>query len=248
MKGFRDFITRGNLIGLAIAVVIGTAFTAVVTALVADLITPLIAAIGGKPNFAGCLSPSTTARSCTARSSTRVLSFLIIAAVVYFLIVAPMAKLTARLAKAAEVDHEGLPGVPEHHPDRGLAVHVLHRPTRPVNRPPTSARHRAAPASTTPAYSSSQAILAGPEKQKVWTRAGAWPSRVQTILTGADLTGPCSFSLAPLPCRKLWRCWEPDNWLVTASTLVAWRPMRLRAAASPADQEHVAARARGRDR
>src|SRR5258708_5657551 len=52
VKGFRDFISRGNIIELAIAVAIGTAFTAVVTAIVADLITPLIAAIGGQPNFA----------------------------------------------------------------------------------------------------------------------------------------------------------------------------------------------------
>ena len=51
MKGFRAFINRGNLISLAIAIVIGTAFTAMVTALVADIITPLIAAIAGKPNF-----------------------------------------------------------------------------------------------------------------------------------------------------------------------------------------------------
>ena len=52
MKQFKEFLLRGNLIDLAIAVVIGTAFAAVVKALVADLVTPLIAAIGGKPNFA----------------------------------------------------------------------------------------------------------------------------------------------------------------------------------------------------
>src|SRR6201999_941088 len=51
VKGFRNFISRGNLIELAVAVVIGTAFTALVTATVNDLITPLIAAIGGQPDF-----------------------------------------------------------------------------------------------------------------------------------------------------------------------------------------------------
>ena len=51
MKGFRAFLMRGNLIDLAVAVVIGVAFNAVVQALVADIITPLIAAIGGQPNF-----------------------------------------------------------------------------------------------------------------------------------------------------------------------------------------------------
>ena len=52
MKQFREFLLRGNLIDLAIAIVVGTAFAAVVKALVADLVTPLIAAIGGKANFA----------------------------------------------------------------------------------------------------------------------------------------------------------------------------------------------------
>ena len=51
MSGLRKFLLRGNLIDLAVAVVIGTAFTAIVTALAKDLITPLIAAVGGKPNF-----------------------------------------------------------------------------------------------------------------------------------------------------------------------------------------------------
>ena len=51
LKDFRQFILRGNLVDLAVAVVIGTAFSAVVAALVADLVTPLIAAIGGKPDF-----------------------------------------------------------------------------------------------------------------------------------------------------------------------------------------------------
>ena len=51
MKGFKQFLMRGSLIDLAVAVVIGVAFTAVVTALVKDLITPLIAAVGGKPDF-----------------------------------------------------------------------------------------------------------------------------------------------------------------------------------------------------
>ena len=53
MKGFRDFILRGNVVDLAIAVVIGAAFGAIVTAFVKDLVTPLIAAIGGQPDFSG---------------------------------------------------------------------------------------------------------------------------------------------------------------------------------------------------
>jgi large conductance mechanosensitive channel len=90
---------RGNLIDLAVAVVIGTAFTAIVTAIVKDLITPLIAAIGGKPNF-GSLS-------FTIHHSTflygdfvnALVSFVIIAAVVYYLIVAPMASVATRMTR-----------------------------------------------------------------------------------------------------------------------------------------------------
>ena len=71
-KEFRDFILRGNLVELAVAVVIGTAFAAVVTALVADIVTPLIAAVGGKPDFAALsASRSTAACSATGTSSTR---------------------------------------------------------------------------------------------------------------------------------------------------------------------------------
>ncbi len=61
MSGFRKFLMRGNLVDLAVAVVVGTAFAAVVTALVKDLITPLIAAVGGKPNFENLYFMSTAA-------------------------------------------------------------------------------------------------------------------------------------------------------------------------------------------
>ena len=99
MKGFRDFITRGNLIDLAVAVVIGTAFTAVVTAIVTDLITPLIAAIGGQPNFSGLTFEVHRSTFYYGRFINALLTFLIIAAVVYFLIVLPVTKVTARFTK-----------------------------------------------------------------------------------------------------------------------------------------------------
>jgi large conductance mechanosensitive channel len=110
VKGFRNFISRGNLIELAVAVVIGTAFTAVVTAIVTDLITPLIAAVGGqhdafsKLTFTVHGSPFMYGAFINA-----LLSFLIIAAVVYFLIVAPMAKITARFNREAEVTTRDCP-------------------------------------------------------------------------------------------------------------------------------------------
>jgi len=96
IKGFREFIARGNIIDLAVAVVIGTAFTTLVTATVADFITPLIAAIAGKQEF--------SALTFTVHHSTfnygswinALLSFLIVAAVVYYLIVLPMTTYNTR--------------------------------------------------------------------------------------------------------------------------------------------------------
>jgi large conductance mechanosensitive channel len=107
VKGFRDFITRGNMIELAIAVVIGTAFTAVVTAVVADLITPLIAAIGGKPDFATLSFTVNKSHFLYGSFLNSLISFAIIAAVVYYLIVSPAARmtdLTTRNKEATERD------------------------------------------------------------------------------------------------------------------------------------------------
>jgi len=109
VKGFRDFITRGNLIDLAVAVVIGLAFTAVVTAFVADLITPLIAAIGGKPDFSSLTFRINHSTFKYGLFFNALISFLIIAAVVYFLIVAPMARITARFARKVEATTRDCP-------------------------------------------------------------------------------------------------------------------------------------------
>jgi large conductance mechanosensitive channel len=109
VKGFRGFISRGNLIDLAVAVVIGTAFTAVVTAIVADLITPLIAAIGGQPNFANLTFTVHRSTFKYGALLNALIAFLIIAAVVYYLIVAPMARITARFQRQAEVTTRDCP-------------------------------------------------------------------------------------------------------------------------------------------
>jgi large conductance mechanosensitive channel len=93
MKGFRAFLMRGNLIDLAVAVVIGVAFNAVVQALISDIITPLIAAIAGKPNFGALAFTINHSRFTYGLFINALLSFVIIAAVVYFLIVAPVAKM-----------------------------------------------------------------------------------------------------------------------------------------------------------
>ena len=109
LKGFRDFITRGNLVDLAVAVVIGTAFTAVVTALVNDIIGPLIAAIGGKPNFAALTFTVNHSHFLYGLFINAIITFLIIAAVIYFLVVLPVARVTARFAKAVAITTRDCP-------------------------------------------------------------------------------------------------------------------------------------------
>lgn len=94
MKGFRAFLARGSLIELATAVVVGSAFTALVSALVADLITPLIAAIGRKPNFSNLYFTLNHSKFLYGSFINAILSFLIVSAVVYFLILAPIARLS----------------------------------------------------------------------------------------------------------------------------------------------------------
>jgi large conductance mechanosensitive channel len=98
LKGFKDFVMRGNVVDLAVAVVIGAAFGAVVTKLVADLITPLIAAIGGKPDFGALKFTVNKSTFLYGDFLNAVISFVIIAAAIYFLIVLPLNKLAARRA------------------------------------------------------------------------------------------------------------------------------------------------------
>ena len=93
MSGFRKFLLRGNLVDLAVAVVIGTAFAAVVTALVKDIITPLIAAIGGQPNFETLTFTINHSKFSYGDFINALISFAVIAAVVYYLVVTPVGKL-----------------------------------------------------------------------------------------------------------------------------------------------------------
>jgi large conductance mechanosensitive channel len=106
LKDFRQFLLRGNLVDLAIAVVIGAAFGAVVTALVKDLVTPLIAAIGGKPDFGDLAFTINRSRFAYGDFLNAIISFVIIAAVVFFLIVKPVNALLERLQTAPPVEEE----------------------------------------------------------------------------------------------------------------------------------------------
>jgi large conductance mechanosensitive channel len=90
LKEFRDFVLRGNVVELAIAVVIGAAFGALVAAFVSSFVTPLLAAVGGKPDFSALAFTINGSRFTYGLFLNALLSFLIIAAVVFFLIVRPL--------------------------------------------------------------------------------------------------------------------------------------------------------------
>jgi large conductance mechanosensitive channel len=93
--GFRKFLFRGNLIDLAVAVVIGVAFNAVIQALIADIITPIIAAIAGKPNFSSLTFTINKSHFLYGSFINAVLSFVIIALAIYYIVVMPATRITA---------------------------------------------------------------------------------------------------------------------------------------------------------
>jgi large conductance mechanosensitive channel len=93
---FREFILRGNVVDLAIAVVIGAAFGAIVTAFVADFVTPLIAALGGQPDFGALTFKINGSVFRYGHFLNAMISFLIIAAVIFFFVVKPLNALLAR--------------------------------------------------------------------------------------------------------------------------------------------------------
>ena len=104
MRGFKAFLLRGNVVDLAVAVVIAVAFTAVITAFVKDLVTPLIAAIGGKPDFAGLYFTINNSKFFYGDFFNVVIAFVIIAAVIYFLVVVPYQSLMERSRKEPPAD------------------------------------------------------------------------------------------------------------------------------------------------
>jgi large conductance mechanosensitive channel len=101
---FRAFILRGNVIDLAVAVVIGAAFTAIVNSLVADLMTPLIAAIFGKPDFSDLNFMINGSVFRYGNFINALISFLIIAAVLFFLVVKPLNALMARMGRGERAE------------------------------------------------------------------------------------------------------------------------------------------------
>ena len=90
LRGFKQFLMRGNVVDLAVAVIIGGAFGAVVTALVKDLLTPLIAAIVGQPDFSAIQFTVNGSKFLVGDFINAVVAFVLVAAAVYFFVVAPM--------------------------------------------------------------------------------------------------------------------------------------------------------------
>ena len=109
LREFRAFVLRGNLVDLAVAVVIGTSFAAVVNAVVKDLVTPLIAAIGGQPDFGGLAFTINGSRFAYGDFLNALLTFLLVAAVVFFLVVKPVNALMAALRTEPDVESETRP-------------------------------------------------------------------------------------------------------------------------------------------
>lgn len=102
MAGFKRFLLRGNLVDLAVAVVIGAAFGALVVALVKDFITPLLGAIGGSPDFSGLTFTINKSRFFYGDFLNALIAFVILAAVIYFFVVVPFSKLLERYKPTPE--------------------------------------------------------------------------------------------------------------------------------------------------
>jgi large conductance mechanosensitive channel len=109
VKGFRDFLNQGNVVQLAVAFVIGGAFGAVVTALVADIVNPIIAIPFGKPDFNSLVLTINGSHIKYGSFLTAVIAFILIAAGVYFFFVVPYNRMQARLAKPTESNTRACP-------------------------------------------------------------------------------------------------------------------------------------------
>ena len=109
VRQFRDFLLRGNVVDLAVAVVVGAAFGAVVSALVKDLVTPLIAALGGNPDFGNLAFTVNGSRFAYGDFVNAVISFIVVSAAIFFLVVKPVGALMERRKRGEEPEAEAVP-------------------------------------------------------------------------------------------------------------------------------------------
>jgi large conductance mechanosensitive channel len=112
VKDFKDFIMRGNVVDLAVAVVIGTAFGAVVNSLVKDIVTPFIAAIIGTPDFSALSVTINGSQIMYGNFINATITFLTIAVVVFFFVIQPLNRLS-KLAKKNKAEEPGMKECPE---------------------------------------------------------------------------------------------------------------------------------------
>ena len=103
---FREFILRGNVVDLAIAVVLGAAFGAVVTSFVANIVTPLIAAIGGQPDFSALSFTINGSKFGYGAFINALIAFVVIAAVIFFFVVKPLNHMLERRKRNQEAEPE----------------------------------------------------------------------------------------------------------------------------------------------
>jgi large conductance mechanosensitive channel len=132
LKGFRDFILRGNVVDLAVAVVIGAAFGAIVTALVGDIITPLIAAIVQKPDFSYLVLTINGGKIKYGDFLNALISFLLIASSVYFFCVLPVNALLNKFKKPVPATPPTTKPCPECLSDIPMAAKRCSHCTQPV--------------------------------------------------------------------------------------------------------------------
>jgi len=132
LKGFRDFILRGNVMDLAVAVVIGAAFSKIITALVSDLINPLIAALVKKPDLSGLVLTLHGGVFKYGDFLNEVISFLLIAAAVYFFVVLPVNTLMNKFKKPVPATPPATKACPECLSDIPVAAKRCSYCTQPV--------------------------------------------------------------------------------------------------------------------
>jgi large conductance mechanosensitive channel len=132
LKGFRDFVLRGNVVDLAVAVILGAAFNAIVASLVKDVLTQLIAAVAGKPDFSSVVLEVHGTPIMIGNFLNAAISFLIVASVVYFGIVLPLNTLLAKLQKPAPVAAPSVKTCPECLSDIPLAARRCAHCAQPV--------------------------------------------------------------------------------------------------------------------
>ena len=126
LQGFKAFLLRGNVVDMAVGIVVGAAFGTVVSAFVKDLLTPLIAAIVKQPDFGKIAFKVNGSQFMIGNFINELISFILVASAVYFAVVLPVTKLMARFSPPPPVDDQEMSRVPERYTAGSEAMRVLH--------------------------------------------------------------------------------------------------------------------------